>query len=108
MVRVIPSKKVCEEFSLLYELEGAQKAIDFLAGYYKIEIMKIVVDGRKVPRNCLACYEENVSYFTRQGLRKRVVLHEFYHHLVYNGIVIPFKEEREANEYVRNLIACRF
>jgi len=95
VVRVIPSKKVCEEFSLLYELEGAQKAVDFLTGYYRIEKMKIVVDGRKVSKNCLACYEENVSYFTRYGLRKRIVLHEFYHHLVFNEIIIPLKEGRQ-------------
>ena len=42
----IPSKRVCEEFHLIYELKGAQRGVDVLAEYYGIPKMKIVLDGR--------------------------------------------------------------
>ena len=75
--RVVPSKRVREEFFLVYELSGAQKAVDFLAKYYKVRSMKIVVDGRKVGGKYLAVYEDNVSYFKKRSLKKKIVLHEF-------------------------------
>ena len=102
--RVIPSKRVREEFSLVYELLGAQKAVDFLAKYYRVRRMKIVVDGRKVGRKYLAVYEDNVSYFKKRGLKKRIVLHEFYHHLAHNNIVSSKGEEQKAREYARKMI----
>ena len=40
LAKIIPSKRVCEEFRLIYELQGAQKAINFLARYYKIRRKK--------------------------------------------------------------------
>jgi len=58
--RVIPSKRVREEFSLVYELMGAQKAVNFLAKYYKVRRTKIVGDGRRVGRKYLAVYDDNV------------------------------------------------
>ena len=93
MVRLIPPKTICEEFSLVYELEGAQKATNILSNYYKIKRMKIIVDGRRVGKNNLACYVKNSSYFRRKGLKKKIVLHEFYHHLVFNKKIISIKEE---------------
>lgn len=102
--RVIPSKRVREEFSLVYELLGAQKAVDFLAKYYRVRRMKIVVDGRRVGRKYLAVYCDNIAYFKRHSLRKRIVLHEFYHHLVFNEVVSSDGEERKAREYARKMI----
>jgi len=43
-----PPRKIREEFLLIYELEGCQKAVDFLTKYYRIRRMKIVLNGRKV------------------------------------------------------------
>ena len=96
-----PSKKVCEEFYLTYELKGAQKAVDYLSRYYGIRRMKIIVDGRRVGNNDEACYYKNVAYFKRRGLNKRNMLHEFYHHLVYaNELDLSeTREERQANRY---------
>lgn len=74
MVRLIPPKTVCEEFSLVYELEGAQKAINFLSKYYGIKRMKIIVDGRRAGRNNLAYYLENNAYFTKNVLEKNSLL----------------------------------
>jgi len=101
-MRLIPSKKVCEEFYFTYELKGAQKAVDVLSRYYGIKRMKVVVDGRKVGNGYVACYNDNFAYFKKRGLNKRNILHEFYHHLVnvFNWDMIIKLEERKANNYV--------
>ena len=106
--RVIPSKRVREEFSLVYELRGAQKAVDYLAKHYKVRRMKIVVDGRRVGRKYLAIYEDNVSYFKKRSLKKKIVLHEFYHHLAYNEVVSSKGEERKADKYARKMCVLHF
>lgn len=66
--------------------------------------MKIKLDGRKVGNGNIAIYFQNRAYFSKRGLKKRTVLHELYHHLVYvNGLEMPkSKEERDANRYARN------
>jgi len=99
--RVIPPKRVCEEFSLAYELEGAQKAVDLLAKYYGIKEMRVLVDGRKVGNGNEACYYGYVAYFKKTGLNKRNILHEFYHHLVYvyDWNMKEFEEEKKAHWY---------
>jgi len=60
--------------------------------------MKIILNGRKVGNGDSACYFENRAYFKKAGLKKRVVLHELYHHLVNSsGLELPDKlEERGA------------
>ena len=103
MARIIPSKKIREEFSLIYNLKGAQKSINFLSKYYKVKKMKIIVDGRKVPRKSLAYYLDNEAYFKKRGLKKKVVLHEFYHHLVFNNIISSKREEWEADNYSKKM-----
>jgi hypothetical protein len=101
-----PPRKIREKFLLTYELEGCQKAVDFLTKYYRIRRMKIVLDGRRVGNGDIAVYFQNRAYFTKRGLTKRTVLHEFYHHLVSaNGQEIPNRiEEREANNYVQKVL----
>ena len=102
-MNLVPSKKVCEDFRLTYELKGAQKAVDFLSRYYGIRRMRIVVDGRKVGNSYDACYYDYVAYFKKSGLNKGNVLHEFYHHLayVYELDLSDSREEREANRYAK-------
>jgi hypothetical protein len=97
----IPSKKVCEKFHLTYELEGARKAVRILTKYYRIPEMKITLNGRRVMRACEADYFEGVACFTKRGLKKRNILHELYHHIIYyKNIEIPEKkEERKANSF---------
>ena len=105
-MRLIPSKKVCEEFYLTYELKGAQKAVDFLSRYYGIRRMQIVVDGRKVGNSDDARYYDYVAYFKKRSLNKRNVLHEYFHHLahVYDLDLSSSKEEQEANQYVKRVL----
>lgn len=102
----IPSKKVRERFFLIYELEGCQKAVDFLTKYYGVRRMKVKLNGRKVGNRWVASYFQNRAYFTKRGLTKRTVLHELYHHLVYvNGFDMPQRmEEKPANNYVREFL----
>lgn len=102
----IPCKKIRERFLLVYELEGCQKAVDLLTKYYGVRRMKIKVNGRKVGNRWIASYFQNKAYFTKKGLTKRTVLHEFYHHLVYiNSLDIPkTKEEKAASGYARGFL----
>jgi hypothetical protein len=97
----VPSRKVREKFLLIYELEGCQKAVDFLTKYYGIRRMKIVLNGHKVGCGDEACYYQNKAFFTKKGLNKYNVLHELYHHLINTkGLEMPIrKEEKEANTY---------
>jgi len=103
----IPCRKVREKFLLIYELEGCQKAVDFLTKYYGIRRMRIIVDGRRVMRTRThktysAHYYRNKAYFTKRGLNKRNVLHELYHHIVYveGWDMLVGQEESQANKYV--------
>jgi len=100
---VIPSRKVREEFRLMYELKGAQKAVDMLSRYHGIRRMRIVVNGRKVGNNDDACYYDYVAYFKKRGLNKRNVLHEFFHHLAYIFDLgySDSREESEANGFAK-------
>jgi hypothetical protein len=102
----IPRKRVREKFLLIYELEGCQKAVDFLTECYGVRRMKIVLNGRKVGNGDRACYFENKAYFTKRGLNKRTVLHEFYHHMVeMKGLELPERiEEKQANSYASELV----
>lgn len=101
----IPSRKICEEFHLTYELKGAQKAIDFLSDYYEIRRMKIALNGRKVGNGYDASYSRNIAHFKKRGLNKANVLHEFFHHIAYlQGLEMTEpREEREANRFTREI-----
>jgi len=102
----MPSKRLRERFFIVYELEGCQKAINFLTEYYEVKRMKIILNGRKVSKHNIALYYENKAYFTKKGLKKRTVLHELYHHLVYSkGMKKPDRtEEQEADNYAREFL----
>ena len=82
---------------------GCKKAFNFLTQYYGVRKMQIILDGRKVGKKCVACYLNNRAYFKKEGFKKRIVLHEFYHHLVeYNNLDLTSNlEEKEANNYAR-------
>ena len=102
----LPSKKVREKFLIVYELRGCQKAVDFLTAYYGVRRMRTVLDGRGVTKRCCGVYFRNTASFTRLGLKKRIVLHELYHHLVeVNGYALRNRiEEKEANNFARMFI----
>lgn len=68
--------------------------------------MKIILDGKRVRKEWFAWYEDNQACFKKEGLNKRIVLHEFYHHLVdSNDFELQNKtEEREANNYAKEFL----
>jgi len=103
----LPSRRIRERFFLIYELEGCQKAVDFLTEHYGVRRMRIVLNGRKVGNGDIAVYFENKAYFTKRGLTKRTILHELYHHLVnVNGLdMTKTTEERAANNYARDFLS---
>ena len=100
----LPPKKIIRKFFLIYELEGAQKGVDVLTEYYGVRRMKIILNGKKVRRGGEAHYSENKAFFTKKGLKKKTVLHELYHHLVYvSDLEMPESlEEKEANSFSRS------
>lgn len=102
----IPSKRIRERFWIIYELEGCQKAVNFLTECYGVRSMKIVLDGKRVGKRYYAIYCRNKAYFTKKGLRKRTVLHELYHHLVKEkGLKLTDSiEERQAIGYAREFL----
>lgn len=102
----IPSRKICQEFHLTYELKGAQKGVDVLTTYYKVRRMKIIVDGRKVANKYACEYWKPTAYFKKSTFNRRNLLHELYHHLIeVKGIEMPRKkEERLASLFVRKIM----
>jgi len=102
----IPRTKIREEFLLIYELKGCQKAVNFLTEYYGVKRMRIILEGKKVGNGHSGCYLKNKAYLTKRGLTKRIILHELYHHLIEaKGFEIPLrKEEKEANTYAKAFI----
>jgi hypothetical protein len=103
----IPPKRIREKFLIVYELQGCQKATDFLTEFYDVKKMKIILDGKRVGKRkvnrWVACYLKNRAFFTKEGLSKRVLLHEFFHHLVSaKGCELTQRiEEKEANAYAK-------
>ena len=102
----LPPKLVRERFLIIYELEGCQKAANYLTKYYRVRRMKIVLDGKRVKKEWVAWYCEGEACFKKKGLTKRIVMHEFYHHLVeVKTLKMPMRtEEKEANNYARHFL----
>jgi hypothetical protein len=102
----VPPKRIREQFLIIYELEGCRKAADFLTEYYSVGRMAIILNGRKVGNGFIAQYFENKATFTKMGLKKRVVLHELYHHLVKEkGVELADRlEERQAISYASQFL----
>lgn len=105
----IPSRNVCERFHLTYELEGAQKGTNVLTRFYRVGRMKVVVDSRRVSKGYSAEYLGNRAFFKRREIRKRLVLHELYHHIVEaKRLTMPLhEEERRAEEFARKVMRRR-
>jgi hypothetical protein len=102
----LPPKKVREKSLILYELEGCQKAANYLTKYYGVRKMQIFLNSKKVKKDCVGTYFQNRAYFTKEGLDKRKVLHELYHHLIEsNNFELPLKtEEKKANNFAKQFL----
>jgi hypothetical protein len=71
--------------------------------------MQIILDERIVEKKCVACYLNNRAYFKKEGFRKKIALHEFYHHLVeLSTMKFPTSlEEKNYNNYAHEFLKCR-
>ena len=100
----VPPKRVREKFLITYELYGAQKGVNCLTEYYHIRKMRIVLDGKRTGKSCVAFYENGKATFWKSSLNKQNVIHEFYHHLLFTkGFELQERvEEKEANVYVKS------
>jgi hypothetical protein len=105
----IPSKKVRERFLIIYELQGCQKAVNYLTEYYGVKRMKVILDGKRVGKGYTGYYLKNRAYFTKRGLTKRIILHELCHHLVGTKRfkVHERREEKEADYYAREFLRIK-
>ena len=101
-----PPRRVREKFNLTYELRGCQVATDFLSEFYHIRRMKIIVNGRKTGKTCVAFYEDGKATFRNSSLNKQNVTHEFFHHLVNcrRLKMAEREEEKEANAFAREFL----
>jgi hypothetical protein len=109
-----PSRKACRLFHLTYELEGAQRAVNYLTRYYRVKRLKLVVDGRKViatraHKKYAAHYYRSRAYFVKKFLKRKIVLHELFHHLIdQKQITMPLRqEERDAERFARFVMKKR-
>ena len=68
--------------------------------------MRVVLNGKKLGRNCEAFYYEGKAYFSKRSLKKKNVLHGFYHHLAETkGLELPERlEEKQANSYAQEFV----
>lgn len=68
--------------------------------------MRIILDGKRVRKDWVAWYLENQACFKKEGLAKRIVLHELYHHLIeVKSLEMSLRtEEKEANAYARRFL----
>ena len=68
--------------------------------------MRIILEGKRVRKEWVAWYFENRACFKKDGLKKQIVLHELYHHLVDSKrIELAIRtEEKEANQYARRFL----
>lgn len=104
----VPPKRIRERFLIIYEREGCQRAVNYLTEYYGVRKMKVILDGKRVGRRksngWIASYRKGKAFFTKQGFKRRLVLHEFYHHLVaMKGLEMTLgEEEKNARSYSRD------
>ena len=99
----VPCKRIRAEFNLIYETQGCQHAINYLSKFYRIPRMRIIVNGRKTGKTCVAFYEDGKATFRKSSLNKVNVTHEFFHHLVNcrRLKMAEREEEKEANIFAR-------
>jgi hypothetical protein len=105
----LPSQKIRNTFLLIYEFKGCQKATNYLSEYYSIKKIKLLYKNKSITKYTIAWYSQDKAYLTNKGLKKRVVLHEFYHHLIKcKNIDLKLKqEEKEATLYAREFLQYR-
>jgi len=99
----IPPKSVCEDALSMLGVGNYKGMLRCLGDYYGIVRLQLLHDPSKVPEEYVACYhsDEGVAY-SKSPVEPRTVLHELFHHLVANRVVIVYEgddEETLASRY---------
>lgn len=99
----IPPGSVCKEvYSMLMGINTYSGFIGKLSEYYGCSTMELVVDTTIDPKY-RAVYRADLkkSYTRTQTVNETTVLHEFFHHLIAERVVICDKsqEEKYADKY---------
>jgi len=101
----IPPKSVCVDAMSMLGVANYKGFLRLLSEYYGIKQMHIYRDPTKVSPNAIACYHRNEgNAYSKGPVDKGVVLHEFFHHLVTQNVVIigsNENEETQANDYAK-------
>jgi len=100
----LPPKAICVDVVNSVGTRYLDNPMQILSDYYSIERMKTLVDCNKVPKTAIACYHpsEKTAYYPDNSAGMDVTLHEFFHHLVAEGVVYlkaGQKEEHWANKF---------
>ena len=99
----IPPKSVCADVMSMLGVANYSGFLYLLSQYYGIKQMHIYRDPKKVSANAIACYHRDEgNAYSKGPVDASVVLHEFFHHLVTQKVVIVGlndDEETLANRY---------
>ena len=92
----IPPKSVCADVLSMLGVGNYKGMLHLLSDYYDITRLRMFHDPAKVPENAIACYNrgEGVAY-SKSPVSSNTVLHEFFHHLVTQKVVMLYEGDDE-------------
>lgn len=102
----IPPKSVCLDAMSMLGVVNYKGMMRLLADYYGIVRLPFFVDPEQVPKGAIACYyrEKGTAYSKNKEINPQTVLHEFFHHLTTNKVVMLYESDDEevlANKYAK-------
>ena len=86
----IPPKSVCQDALSMLGVGHYTGMLGLLGDYYGISRLPLFHNAEKVPEGAIACYHrsEGTAYSKRATIDSESVLHELFHHLVTQKVVI--------------------
>ena len=104
----LPPPSLCKDIVGTDVIGNWDNHMQILSDYYGIEPMGNYSDKSKVPKGSIACYHpcEGNAYYKKPTTTLKTVLHEFFHHLVYQNVVdLKYEdEEKRANKFAEIII----
>ena len=101
----VPPVSVCKDvMSMMDGMNTYEGLIGRLSEYYGCVVMGLYVDKRISPeRSAEYRPDDDAAYSRTQVVLRRTVLHEFFHHLQYQNVVVVDKKRQEhfAGKYAR-------
>ena len=102
----IPPKSVCQDAMSMLGGGYYTGMLGLLSDYYGISRLRLFHNAKKVPEGAIACYHrsEGVAYSKHATIDSESVLHELFHHLVTQKVVMLYAgqdEEKLAAKYAQ-------